>query len=347
MAATIPPTMRSWVVTKNGAPSAALALDASAPVPAAQGSTVLVKVSHASLNPADLQHMLRIPTILPFRRRPTPGLDFCGTVVALGPSIPASSPVKLEVGDVVCGAVPASKVALGTGTLAEYVSVPADSVALKPESLPASVCAGLGIAGQTAALVMAEAKIEPGHRVLVNGASGGVGTMLCQIVTARGGIVTAVCSDSNAKLVKRLGASEVIDYMANSPVFEHLEAEYSQKPFDIIIDCVGNQFLYDMCAAYLKPTGTFINIVGGDTEGVVPWVKGTIWPKFLGGTPRRYRILALLPNGNLQREVVQWVDDGHLPEVVIDSEVSVDEVVEAYEKLASKRAKGKIIVRID
>lgn len=91
---------------------------------------------------------------------------------------------------------------------------------------------------------------------------------------------------------------------------------------------MGNQFLYDMCEAYLKPDGTFINIVGGDTEGVVPWVKGTIWPKFLGGTPRKYRILALLPSGKLQQEVVQWVNEGHLRDVVIDSEYSMDEVIE-------------------
>ena len=116
--------------------------------------------------------------------------------------------------------------------------------------------------------------------------------------------------------------------MSNSPLWDHLETEYCKKPFDVIVDCVGNQFLYDMCESYLKPEGVFISIVGGDTEGVVPWIKGTIWPKFLGGTPRKYRILALLPSGSLQREVVQWVDDGHLQEVAIDSEYSMNDVIE-------------------
>src|SRR5699024_6528545 len=123
-------------------------------------------------------------------------------------SVKASSP-KLDVGSVVCGAIPASRVAVGAGTLAEYISVPADAVALKPDSLSASASAGLGIAGQTAALVMHEAGVEPGERVLTDAASGGVGTMLCKVVTARGGVVTAVCSDSNARLVKHLGANEV------------------------------------------------------------------------------------------------------------------------------------------
>lgn len=211
MAATtfeIPSTMRSWAVTQNGAPATSLALDTSTPVPTPQSGNVLVRVSHAALNPADLEHMKKIPTLLPFRRRPTPALDFCGTIVALGSSVKASAP-KLDVGSVVCGAIPASRVAVGAGTLAEYISVPADAVALKPDLFSASASAGLGIAGQTAAIVMHEAGVEPGKRVLINGASGGVGTMLCQIVTARGGVVTAVCSDSNAALVRQLGANEV------------------------------------------------------------------------------------------------------------------------------------------
>lgn len=201
--------MRSWAVTKNGPPTTSLTLDTSIPIPTPQASQILIKVSHASLNPADIQYMKKIPTLLPFRRRPTPALDFCGTVAALGPSVQASAPLSLDVGAVVCGAIPASKVATGTGTLAEYIAVPADAVAPKPNALSESACAGLGIAGQTAAMVIREAKIEIGKRVLINGASGGVGTMLCQVVTARGGVVTAVCSDANSGLVKRLGANEV------------------------------------------------------------------------------------------------------------------------------------------
>lgn len=75
-----------------------------------------------------------------------------------------------------------------------------------------------------------------------------------------------------------------------------------------------------MCEAYLKPTGIFLNIVGGASEGVVPWVKGNLWPKVLGGTPRKYKILALMPSGQLQREVVRYVNEGFVKEVVIDSE---------------------------
>ena len=218
----LPSTMKSWVVVKNGSPADVLQLDPGAPVPTIQGANVMVKVAYASLNPADLQFMKKIPTLLPFRRRPIPGLDFCGEIVALGPSAAAAASAhNLEVGSLVCGALPVTSVAVGVGALAEYITVPADILSLKPNKLSEMASSGLGIAGQTAMLVMNEAKIEPGSRVLINGASGGVGTLLCQMVTTRGGAVTAVCSGANVGLVKRLGAVEVgslVSSKAHGPV---------------------------------------------------------------------------------------------------------------------------------
>lgn len=206
----LPEAMKSWVVVKNDVPAKALQLDEATSIPTVQGTNVLVRVTYASLNPADLQFMKKIPTLLPFRRRPIPGLDFCGEVVALGPSATAVAAANgLEVGTVVCGAIPASSVAIGVGSFVQYLAVAADILVPKPVNLSEPESAGLGIAGQTAVLVMKEAGIEPGNRVLINGASGGVGTLLCQMVTAQGGHVTAICSGPNAGLVKRLGAVEV------------------------------------------------------------------------------------------------------------------------------------------
>lgn len=213
----LPSTMRSWIVGKNGPPADALQLVPDVPIPTPQGANALIKVAYVSLNPADLQFMKKIPTLLPFRRRPVPGLDFCGEIVALGPSATATAAThKFEVGSVVCGAIPAGSVAVGVGTLAEYITVPVEILSLKPDDLSDAASSGLGIAGQTAALVMSEANVQPGQRVLINGASGGVGTFLCQIVTARGGVVTAVCSGSNAGLVRKLGAVEVCS-LASGP----------------------------------------------------------------------------------------------------------------------------------
>jgi NADPH:quinone reductase-like Zn-dependent oxidoreductase len=197
--------MKAWIVIRAGAPSNALQLNTETPAPhPPSGGDITVKVSHAALNPADLVLMSHIPTFLPFRRKPTPGFDFCGTVVAAGPTAP-----KDVVGSTVCGAVPVSRFATGTGSLAEYITVPANSVAKKPERLSDAAAAGLGIAGQTAALIMSEAHIQKGERVLLNGASGGVGTMMCQILKARGATVFGICSGRNEEMVKKLGASEV------------------------------------------------------------------------------------------------------------------------------------------
>lgn len=201
--------MKAWLVTKNGEPKDALMLKADYPVPKqVKGGNLLVKVTHAALNPADLNFMANIPNWVPFRRNPIVGLDFAGKVVQVGAAVPSS--LGLSVGAEVCGAFNVLSVAVGRGSLAEYVEVPADVVALKPKGINARDAAGaLGIAGQTAWLVLKEAGVQPGDRVLVNGASGGVGSVLVQVAKAKGAVVYGVCSAANAEFVKRLGAQEV------------------------------------------------------------------------------------------------------------------------------------------
>lgn len=211
--APLPKTMKAWVVTRNGAPRDALALKTEWPAPPAPtGSDVLLRVLAAALNPADTHFIAHIPSWLPFRRNATPGLDFAGGVVAVGPAVPADSPAA-RVGAVVCGSLAVGLVAAGRGALAEYLVVPADLVAAKPEGLDPGRAAGLlGVAGQTARLVVRSAPggdVREGDRVLINGASGGVGSLLVQIAKAKGAVVVAVCSDANAAMVKQLGADGV------------------------------------------------------------------------------------------------------------------------------------------
>jgi NADPH:quinone reductase-like Zn-dependent oxidoreductase len=199
------PTMRAWIVTRNGGPKEALELKPSWPAPPPPtGANVLIKVLYATLNPADTHFIANIPIWLPFRRTPAPGLDFVGEVIGAGPS------ATYKVGDVVGGALAVSLVFWGKGSLVECLSVPSSLVAKKPERLSLQAASGLlGIAGQTAALCANEAGLKKGNRVLVHGASGGVGTILIQAAKGQGAIVTAVCSGENAALVKKLGADEV------------------------------------------------------------------------------------------------------------------------------------------
>jgi NADPH:quinone reductase-like Zn-dependent oxidoreductase len=96
----------------------------------------------------------------------------------------------------------------------------------------------------------------------------------------------------------------------------------------------------------MVPTGRFLSVVGGRTQGVYPFIRHKLRPVLLGGTPRRYDVLGLAPNGEMAREVAGWIDDGVLGEVLVDEVFPFEKLVEAYEKLASKRAKGKIVVRM-
>lgn len=209
----MPQTMKAWLVTKNGEPRDALALKTDIPVPTTvKAGNLLIRVQYAALNPADLNFMANIPNWVPFRRNPTVGLDFAGQVVKVGASVSSSSSLgdTISVGSDVCGSFNVLSVAIGRGSLAEYIEIPATKVALRPKNLePREAAGALGIAGQTAYIVLKEASIKAGDRVLVNGASGGVGSVLVQVAKAKGAVVYGVCSGGNAEFVKGLGADEV------------------------------------------------------------------------------------------------------------------------------------------
>jgi NADPH:quinone reductase-like Zn-dependent oxidoreductase len=209
--------MRRWRIDRNGPPKQALSIQDAVPVPAVPtGSNLLVKVTHAGLNPADIDFMGGgIPSWIPIRRQPTPGIDFVGTVLAVGPAVDADAH-GIEVGVLVCGGLIVSQIAFGAGSLTQYVSVPAAQVALVPKLFlgnPAQAV-GMGCAGQTAALVVREfGDFKAGQRVLINGASGGVGLIILQVLKNKGASVVAVSSGKNEALVRKHGADEVWNFL--------------------------------------------------------------------------------------------------------------------------------------
>ncbi|KAK4118564.1 NAD(P)-binding protein [Parathielavia appendiculata] len=343
--------MKSWTATSWGTARESLTLNTSTPAPSLphNSTSLLVRITHVSLNPADLVLLKSLPPWLPFRRAPVPGMDFAGEVVAVGDAVPAET--GLKAGDEVCGAMGLWEVAKGCGTLAEFVAVESSLVVKVPGNWGGRDAVGvMGIAGQTAVAmarsVMAGGGMQ-GKRVLVNGATGGVGSVLVQICRGLGAEVVAVCSGANAGLVKGLGAGEVIDYQAHDPLEEYLAEVLGDRPLDAILDCVGRQPLYAHSPRYLKPDGKFINIVGGWSQGVIPFVRNKLRPCFLGGTPRSYELFLLSASGKTAREAAAWVEQGIIKQAVIDSELPMEQVVEACEKLATGRAKGKIVVKVE
>src|SRR3954467_7039422 len=191
---------------------------------------VLVRVRAASVNAADWHVMRGDPKLARLQlrvRRPKAsirGRRFAGEVVEAGVGVSHVLP-----GDEVYG-----ETGMTDGAFAEYVCAPADHVAPKPNGLTFEEGAAVPLAGCTALQALRDvARVQPGQRLLVNGASGGVGTFAVQIGKALGAHVTGVCSTGNVELVRSLGADDVVDYTAEDVVS-------ARQRFDVILDLVGN-----------------------------------------------------------------------------------------------------------
>lgn len=124
---------------------------------------------------------------------------------------------------------------------------------------------------------------------------------------------------------------QVVDYREHDPLEEHLAQRFGEKHFDAILDCVGSQALFSKSPGYLKPGSKFVTIVGGWSQGVVPFVRNKMRPTFLGGTPRSYHLFLLSASGKIASQVAQWVEQGVIKEALIDSEFPMERVVEVCE----------------
>lgn len=199
--------MKAWIVVQAGKPKEALQLKTEWPTPAPpKGNSLMIRVSHAALNPLDLV-VMGMPTII--KKNSVPAVDFVGEIIQIGPSVSSTTP-NLRTGVTVCGTIPTMQIFRGYGTLAEYIVLPSHAVAEKPAGLKNEAAVALmGVAGQTTAILVRAAEVAKGDRVLVNGASGGVGCFVVQVLQAKGVHVTAICSGKNEALIRGLGAEEV------------------------------------------------------------------------------------------------------------------------------------------
>jgi NADPH:quinone reductase-like Zn-dependent oxidoreductase len=218
--------------------------------PTPKDDEVLVRVRAASVNPLDWHYMRGTPYLLRIEaglRKPKIirlGVDFAGTVEAVGKDVTQFKP-----GDDVFGGK--------TGAFAEYVSVrESRALALKPANMTFEQAAAVPIAAVTALQGLRDkGQVQPGQRVLINGASGGVGTFAVQIAKSLGANVTGVCSTRNVEMVRSIGADQVVDYTKD---------DYTKggERYDVIIDNVGNHSLLDN-RRVLNPKGKYVLIGGG------------------------------------------------------------------------------------
>jgi NADPH:quinone reductase-like Zn-dependent oxidoreductase len=237
------------------------------PRPKVGKDEVLVQVAAAGVDRGTwhvmtgLPYLARLALGLRRQRQPVPGLDVAGTVVAVGAAV-----TRFAVGDEVYG--------IGTGTFAEYAVAKEKRMAHKPAGLGFVQAAAVPVSAATALMAVHDlGRVQPGHDVLVLGASGGVGSYVVQLATAAGASVTGVCSAGKADLVRSLGAVDVLDRATED--FAALG-----RHWDVVIDIAGNPTLSRLRRA-LTPAGTAV-IVGGEEGG-----------RFAGGISRPLRAVAM------------------------------------------------------
>ncbi|MFF8379043.1 NAD(P)-dependent alcohol dehydrogenase [Streptomyces sp. NPDC015661] len=243
--------MRAWVQERYGSADVLEFTEVARPVPGER--EVLVRVHAAAVNAADWHLMRGDPYVARFAlglRRPKErirGRDFAGVVEAVGGGV-----TELRPGDEVFGEAP--------GSFAEYVCAPVAATELKPAGLGFAEAAAIPLAGNTALIGVRDlGRARPGAKVLVNGASGGVGTFAVQLAKALGAEVTGVCGSRNGQLVLGLGADRVVDYTRE-------DFTASQDRYDLVFDLVGNRSLGEL-RRILSPTGALVLSGGGVFEG--------------------------------------------------------------------------------
>jgi len=314
--------MNAFIIDQYGPPTVFSATKLSTPLLGAR--EVLIKVHAAGFNPldykvrrGDLKSVIRIsfPKVL--------GSDVAGTVMGVGSEITALQP-----NDEVYAMLPAPQF----GGYAEYVSIDAKHVALKPKNLSFEEAASIPIAGLTAwQALRKKGNITRGSRVLINGASGGVGTFAVQIAKDAGAQITGVCSTSNADLVKELGATEVIDYQLQ---------DFTQLPYqyDVVLDAVGNQSL-SSCKSILSKKGIFIT-TGVSFKNILDQALS-----IFGG--KKSKIMMVQPDQEDLYQLAQFAEADMLKPVIQKVyDATEKDLVEAHQQLESGHTVGKLVMRI-
>ena len=293
---------------------------------------VLVRVLAAGVDPGvwhlmtGLPYLVRLGFGLRAPKTPVRGMDVAGRVEEVGENV-----TQFEVGDEVFGTC--------NGSFAEYARATEDKLALKPANLSFEQAAAVPVSACTALHALRDSgEVRAGQKVLIVGASGGVGTFAVQLAKAFGAQVTGVCSTTKLELVRSIGADQVIDYTRD---------DFSQmgQRYDLILDIAGNRSL-SLLRSALTPEGTLV-IVGG--EGGGPW---------LGGTDRQIRALILSPfvRHNLRNFISvenkgdllvlkELIESGKVTPV-IDRTYPLREAPDAIRYLEDGHARGKVVIKV-
>ena len=302
------------------------------PVPMPGPTDVQIRVHASTVSAADQRarsmklprgfRLLAAPALGLFRpRRRVLGMDVAGVVEAVGSDV-----TLFAVGDEVV-----SLLGFGYGGHAEFVCVPQDAtVAKMPSTMTFEEAATLPFGGLTAWSFLDRVTLLPGTTVLVNGASGAVGTAMVQLAAHAGAHVTGICSGANVEMVKALGAHEVIDYTAQ-------DFSAGTRMYDVIVDCVGNGS-FERVHQLISPDGSLLLVIT-DLRGMLL----SSWRARRSGKIIATRGSAI--TGSALRSLVELAEAGHFT-AVCDRTYELTDIVAAHTYVDTGRKKGNVVIRV-
>jgi NADPH:quinone reductase-like Zn-dependent oxidoreductase len=318
--------VKAIVYTRYGSPDVLQLKDIEKPTP--KDYQVLVNVHAASANPADWHLMRAEPFLARFAngllkpKNTRLGADVAGRVEAVGSNV-----TRFQVGDAVFGELPLDEM----GSFAEYVCISEELLVLKPANLTFEQAAAVPLAAFTALQGLRnKGKIQPGQNVLINGASGGVGTFAVQIAKSFGTEVTGVCSTRNLDMVRSIGADHVIDYT---------QADFTNtgQRYDLIFDAIGNRSVSDLKRA-LTPNG--ICAVAGFTS-----LSRLFQTMLLGG--KSVGMMETAEANQKDLVIIKELLEAGKVVPVIDRRYPLRETAEAIRYLEAGHARGKVIITVE
>jgi NADPH:quinone reductase-like Zn-dependent oxidoreductase len=321
--------MKAWARDTFGSPAGLELRDVEKPELVDDG--VLVRVRAASVNPADWYGVTGTPyfgrAMMGLRKpkQPVPGIDFAGTVEAVGKDVSG-----LEPGDEVFGG--------RNGALAEYVCVRV-AVAHKPANLTFEEAASVPVAALTALQGLRDkGQLQPGQRVLINGASGGVGTFAVQIAKAFGAEVTAVCSTRNVEAVRSLGADDVIDYTRE-------DFTRTGRRYDLLLDVSGNRSWRDY-KRVLEPHAVLVKVGAPKGSKLLGPLSSIVRLRLaaIGSSRKVAFFMAKLTKADL--EVMRELIEGGQVRPVVEKRYELNEAPAALEYLGEGHAQGKLVITV-
>ena len=323
--------MKAAIYTRYGPPDVIQIMGVEEPVP--KDREVLIKIRAASVNPLDWHFLRGTPRVariafgLGKPKDSRLGVDVAGQVDAIGRSV-----TRFKPGDAVFGVC--------KGAFAEYTCASESKLAIKPDRISFEQAAGVPIAGLTALQGLRDhGRLQPGQKVLINGAAGGVGTFAVQIAKAFGGEVTGVCSTRNVEFVRSIGADHVIDYTRE-------DFTRNGQHFDLLFDCVGNRPV-SACRRALTPKGTYVGIGGGAPDtGSFSLVSDMVTQMLLSLVVSQKLRGFLAKTRQEDLVALNELMTGGSVTPVIDRCYPLSDISEAIRHLEAGHARGKVIITV-